>query len=98
MLYRRKNGYPPLAIRRELDPVDAEGVVARLERMILRQLAKGRMPESRLQARCNVRYYGLWAYDLALRNIQGHEWVKVEKAGKGRQLWLTEAGREAVSQ
>ncbi len=87
-----------LAIRRELDPVDAEGVVARLERMILRQLAKGRMPESRLQARCNVRYYGLWAYDLALRNIHGHEWVKVEKAGKGRQLWLTEAGREAVSQ
>ena len=66
--------------------------------MILRHLAKGRMAESRLQALCNVRYYGVWVYELALKNIMGQDWARLAKSGKGRQLWLTEGGREAVSQ
>ncbi len=87
-----------LALRREFDPVDAEGAIARMERLILRHLRKGRLTESRLQRLCNVRYYGLWTYDLALKNLQGQDWVRKKLAGKGRQLWLTEAGQEAASE
>ncbi len=86
-----------LAIRRELDPVDAEGLVARLEGMIVRQLAKGMMTESRVMAHCNVRYYGLWAYTQALKNLMEQKWVMAKKAGKGRRLYLTSDGHDSVS-
>lgn len=85
-----------LAVRRELDPVDAEGVVAKMERMILRHLSKGRMTTKRLQDLCNARYYGLWVYEQAMRNLRSQDWIGQAKAGKGVSLWLTEAGHEAA--
>jgi len=87
-----------LAVRRELDPVDAEGVVARLERLILRHLRKGRMTGKRLRDLCNVQYYGLWVFDQAWGNLRRQGWVKEAKSGRGVNLWLTEAGCEAATQ
>ncbi len=87
-----------LEVRRELDPVDAEGVTAKMERLILKHLGKGLRTESKLQALCNVRYYGVWSYGLALKNVIDHGWVRRKRAGKGHQLWLTEAGYEAAKQ
>ena len=87
-----------LAVRRELDPIDAESTVARMERLILRHLDKGRMPESRLQALCNIRHHGTWVFQQALTNLMKQEWVKPGRVGRGRHLWLTEAGKEAAKQ
>lgn len=81
------------AVRRELDPIDAEGVVARMERLILRHLAKGSMYESRLQKKCDVRYNGLWSYEMAKKNVSAQSWLKTKKVGKGRLLWLTDEGQ-----
>ncbi len=87
-----------LAVRRELDPIDAEGKIARMERLILRHLSKGRMAKSRLQTLCNVRHYGTWVFEKALANIMRQGWVKETPVGRGRHLWLTETGEEATKQ
>lgn len=86
-----------LAVRRELDPVDAEGVVARMERLILRHLNKGRMTATRLQDLVNVKHYGLWCFEQAMRNLRAQDWIGQVRAGRGLALWLTEAGREAAN-
>ena len=82
-------------IRRDLDPVDAENAIARLERLILRNLGKGRMSDSRLRDRCHAQRTGLWAFDQALKNVKGRGWVVSKKVGRGLNHWLTEAGKEA---
>ena len=87
-----------LMVRRELDPVDAEGLIARMERLILRNLFKGRMPEARLQKFCNVRHYGVWVFEQALDNVMRQSWVKWKRVGRGRHLWLTEVGYEAAKE
>lgn len=55
------------------------------------------MTESKLQLLVNVRHYGVWVYESALKNVMGQEWVEVKKSGRGRQLWLTEKGQDAES-
>ncbi len=85
-------------VRRELDPIDAMGVTARMERFILRALTKGRMGEGRLHRLCNIRHYGLWSFNAALKNLKAQEWVQMQKAGRGNVLWLTEAGLEAANE
>ena len=87
-----------LVVRRELDPIDAENAVARMERLILRHLSKGRMAVSRLQALCNVRHHGTWAFQQALSNLKKQGWVKTAPAGRGYHLWLTDTGVEAAKQ
>ncbi len=85
-----------LAVRKELDPVDAEGATARMERLILRHLNKGRMYEARLQKLCNVRHYGVWVFEQAMKNVIAQGWVKSARVGRGLNRWLTEAGNEAA--
>lgn len=85
-------------VRRELDPIDAVGVTARMERFILRALTKGRMGEGRLHRLCNIRHYGLWSFNAALKNLKAQQWVEMQRAGRGNLLWLTEAGLEAANE
>ncbi len=83
-------------VRRELDPVDAEGMVARTEQLILRALERGRMSGWRLRNYCHVERTGLWAFETATRNLRKQGWLATGKNGRTFDWWLTPAGREAV--
>jgi hypothetical protein len=58
-----------LEVRKELDPVDADNVVAKLEEKIRRQLRKGTMKKYHLKQKTNANKTGLWYFDTALRNL-----------------------------
>lgn len=60
-----------LEIRRELDPVDAEGGIARMEETIRRVLIRGAMSKRELQRRVNYQRAGLFVWNNAIRNLQG---------------------------
>lgn len=85
-------------VRRELDPVDAEGTVARTEQLILRSLQRGRMTERRLRNHCHTERTGLWAFETATRNLRKQGWIVTKKNGRSMEWWLTPAGREAVGE
>jgi hypothetical protein len=57
-----------LEIRRELDPVDAEGTIAKLEE-IVRRTVKGPTPKRDLQKRVHYERYGLFAWRTATENL-----------------------------
>ncbi len=81
-------------VRRELDPLDADNAIARMEQCILRHLSKGRMSDSRLQSLCHVRRTGVWVYEQAIKNLKRQGWIGSKSVGRGVNLWLTEAGAE----
>jgi len=83
-------------VRRELDPVDAENPVAKIEARIMKNLKKGPMTDSRLQDYCHVRRYGTWPYDTATKNLAQKGWVAKMTAGRGVRWMLTDAGKEAA--
>ena len=56
-------------MRKELDPVDADNVVAKLEEKIRRQLRKGTMKKYQLKQNSNANKAGLWYFDTALKNL-----------------------------
>lgn len=85
-------------IRLDLDPVDAETTVARLERLILRHLRKGLMTEKRLRDFCHARQTGLWAFDSAMKNLGRRTWLASKKVRQGLNWWLTDAGLEAADE
>lgn len=59
-----------LAVRRQHDPVDAEGTVARLEALIRRALlTSGPLTRRDLRRRVNADRYGLWTFETALSNL-----------------------------
>ena len=58
-----------LKVRNELDPVDADNTVAKIEEKIRRQLRKKSMKTSELKQYTNARKAGLWFFDAALKNL-----------------------------
>jgi len=58
-----------LDIRRELSPIDAEGVIARMEESIRRVLSRGPLPKRELQRRTNYQRAGLFTWNAAIQNL-----------------------------
>lgn len=60
-----------LQIRILTDPVDADNTVARLEQKIRKQLrGRGKLTERELRRHTNADREGMWAFQMALRNLQ----------------------------
>lgn len=60
-----------LKIRREVDPIDAEGSIAKMEEMIRRTLANGPLIKRDLQNKVNYTRIGIFAWNAAIRNLLG---------------------------
>ena len=60
-----------LKIRREVDPIDAEGSIAKMEEMIRRALANGPLHKRDLQKKINYQRIGIFAWNAAVRNLLG---------------------------
>jgi Protein of unknown function (DUF3987) len=61
-----------LAIRILTDPIDADGTIARLEESIRRNLGvKGPLTKNELRQCTSADKYGIWAFEQALKNLQG---------------------------
>ena len=58
-----------LAVRREYDPIDAEGTIARMEEAIRRQLSRQSLAERDLKRKVNYNRYGLWVFETAKKNL-----------------------------
>jgi hypothetical protein len=58
-----------LAMRRQVDPLDCDNTVARLEEKIRRKLAQEPITERDLKRLTNANRTGLWAFESALRNL-----------------------------
>jgi hypothetical protein len=59
-----------LDVRRECDPIDADNDIARMEERIRRVLAKGPVAERDLKNRTHASRVGLWAWNVAVRNLE----------------------------
>lgn len=59
-----------LEVRKELDPIDADNVVAKMEEKIRRQLRKHSMTIRDLKRGTHANRAGTWVYDTAIRNLQ----------------------------
>jgi hypothetical protein len=60
-----------LELRRQLDPVDAEGAVATFEELVRRQLRiRGLLTRRELRRYTNADRHGLWIFSTALENLQ----------------------------
>lgn len=72
-----------LEVRRELDPIDAENTIARIEEKIRRQLQKnGECDKRHLQQYCNVKKHGIWFFHIALNNMKKYNEITFnQKAG-----------------
>jgi hypothetical protein len=71
-----------LAVRQALDPIDADNRTARLEEKIRRALAKGNLLDRNLKQIVHANREGLWAYQVAMRNLREAKeivWNKDEK-------------------
>lgn len=59
-----------LAVRRAYDPIDAEGLIARMEGEIVRQLTRrGALSKREAQQATNANRSGIFAFDTALQNL-----------------------------
>lgn len=58
-----------LEVRKQLDPIDADNQLARMEESIRRALLKGGMSGRDLKNRVNANRAGLWYFDTALNNL-----------------------------
>ncbi len=93
-----------LALRRQVDPIDADSTVARMEGAILRALGKGRMGEGRLMKAVHVERHGLWCYGAAVKNLIEHQLIRAEQTrapkegakAKGRAFLLTPLGMQRL--
>lgn len=81
-------------LRKEVDPLDAEGTTARLERQIVRSLNRGRMWDRDLRRSCHASRTGLWFYEAALHNLKKRQWVESRVVGRRLCHWITDDGRE----
>jgi hypothetical protein len=59
-----------LKVRREVDPIDAEGSIARMEQMIRRTLSAGPLPKRDLLRKINYQRAGIFVWSSAIRNLQ----------------------------
>ncbi len=72
-----------LEVRKELDPVDADNAIAKMEEKIRRQLERKRSMKVReLKQFCNAKKSGLWFFKCALKNLQDGEEIIFDKATK----------------
>lgn len=60
-----------LAVRREVDPIDAEGSIAKMEELIRRALANGPLPKRELQHKTHYTRVGIFAWNAAIQNLIG---------------------------
>ncbi len=74
-----------LAVRKLLDPIDAENAIARMEERIRRALKHGRMDKRTLARRVHAHRAGVWVFNTAIKNLLSEG----ELASKGgREFWL----------
>jgi hypothetical protein len=59
-----------LEVRREVDPVDAESLIAGLEEKIRRALARGALKGRDLKKRVHYERVGVWAWEQAVGNLR----------------------------
>ena len=59
-----------LEVRKELDPIDADNTIAKMEEKIRRQLGKRSMTSRELKQFTNAKKSGLWFFDSALNNLK----------------------------
>ena len=59
-----------LAARREVDPIDADNDIARLEERIRRSLKNGPLSKRDLERKCNKNRVGNWLWNMAILNLQ----------------------------
>ena len=63
-----------LAARREVDPIDADNTIARLEERIRRYLKNGPLTKRELERKCNKNRVESWPWKMALDNLlKDHE-------------------------
>lgn len=74
-----------LAVRKLLDPIDAENAVARMEERIRRALQRGRLRKRDLARQVHAHRSGTWVFNSAIKNLI----AEGEVAAKGgREFWL----------
>ena len=59
-----------LEVRKELNPIDADNEIAKMEGTIRKQLSKGSMKKRKLFQNCNASKKGIWVFEAALGNLQ----------------------------
>lgn len=71
-----------LKVRRRYDPIDADTAVAKIEEKVRRMLKEGRKTERHLKRGVHVERTGLWAYNQAIKNLQGAQEINYDKKTK----------------
>ncbi len=71
-----------LEVRKELDPIDADNVVAKMEERIRRHLRKRPMTFRELRQNTSADKYGIWVLETALKNLRGVEEVTFNTKSK----------------
>jgi len=57
-------------VRKEYDPIDAEGKIAKLEQLIRKALSKGPLDKRTLQHQLHYERFGLSAWNTAIKNLE----------------------------
>jgi hypothetical protein len=68
-----------LEVRKELDPIDADNAVAKMEEKIRRQLRKAPLSTRDLKRGVHANRAGTWTYDNAIKNLQKSREVAWDK-------------------
>jgi hypothetical protein len=68
-----------LEVRKEIDPIDADNSIAKMEERIRRQLRKKNMTARELKQATHANRDGIWVFDTALKNLQRAEDVSWNK-------------------
>ncbi len=78
-------------VRKELDPVDADNSVAKLEQKIERLLRKhGELTRRQLRQKTNSKKDGIWFFDKAIENLKKEKEVFIFPKGQTQVLRLVE--------
>ncbi len=76
-----------LEVRMELDPIDADNAIAKMEEKIRRELRnKGARTERELRQYCGVKRAGIWIFQAAIRNLNGANEIKRHQNKKAWEL------------
>ncbi len=74
-----------LAVRKLLDPIDADNAVARMEERIRRALQRGRLKKRDLARQVHAHRSGTWVFNSAIKNLIAEGEVATKG---GREFWL----------
>lgn len=77
-------------LRKLIDPIDADTLIARLEEKIRRQLGKGPMTLNDLKRQTNANRSGYWAFNCALENLRKGGEIGIETGTHKYHLILSE--------